>query len=234
MRRIISAVGAFILLASSAGLGYAFPSISYTSVLDIPGKGGYTSSVSTATVETFDLNGNGAFTQGWSWIGSPSSYNIVSGNVAGKYSAPAYDLLGVDTKEKTFYISVPDANSNGNDAVLAVLGGKYNYFGLWWGSIDSYNTLTFYNGGTKVATVTGNDLTNPANGNQWAPDTNKYVNLNFGPTMFDAFALSSTNFAFEVDNIAIANLPVPEPGTIVLLGAGLLGLGLYGRRRIKK
>jgi PEP-CTERM motif-containing protein len=28
--------------------------------------------------------------------------------------------------------------------------------------------------------------------------------------------------------------PVPEPGTIVLLGAGLLGLGFYGRRRMQK
>lgn len=27
--------------------------------------------------------------------------------------------------------------------------------------------------------------------------------------------------------------PVPEPGTIMLLGAGLIGLGIYGRRRMK-
>ncbi|WP_250546336.1 PEP-CTERM sorting domain-containing protein [Geobacter sulfurreducens] len=35
-------------------------------------------------------------------------------------------------------------------------------------------------------------------------------------------------------DLEITYEPVPEPGTIVLLGAGLLGLGVYGRRRMKK
>lgn len=38
----------------------------------------------------------------------------------------------------------------------------------------------------------------------------------------------------DYDDILIALSPIPEPGTIVLLGAGLLGLGIYGRRRAKK
>ncbi|MEW6068546.1 MAG: PEP-CTERM sorting domain-containing protein [Nitrospirota bacterium] len=28
--------------------------------------------------------------------------------------------------------------------------------------------------------------------------------------------------------------PIPEPGTLMLMGSGLLGAGLYGWRRIRK
>lgn len=41
--------------------------------------------------------------------------------------------------------------------------------------------------------------------------------------------LSNDYVGALLDNVEIA--PVPEPGTVMLLGAGLLGLGLYGKRR---
>jgi len=104
-----------------------------------------------------------------------------------------------------------------------------NYFGIYWGSMDSYNTLTFSYQDNEVGSFTGDDVANPANGNQTNPDQNRYVN--FTDFTFDSFTLASDGFAFEVDNIAVA--PVPEPGTFVLMGLGLVGL-VGMRKKLRK
>lgn len=37
-----------------------------------------------------------------------------------------------------------------------------------------------------------------------------------------------------IDNLSIMTAPVPEPGTMALLGFGMLGLAIYGKRRMNK
>jgi hypothetical protein len=168
------------------------------------------------TIETFD----GALL--WTWSGNGA---VVSGTT-GLYAAP----FGVFAPDATNYVTVP--KTDGSGSYTATLGANYNYFGIWWGSIDTYNTLSFYNGADSVASFTGSSIADPypANGDQTSFDTNFYVNFLDLPS-FNSFTMTSTNYAFEADNIAVGQ--VPEPATMLLLGLGLIGLA-GARRKFKK
>jgi hypothetical protein len=130
---------------------------------------------------------------------------------------------------------------------MAVLGGgseEIAYsgfttsFGLYWGSVDTYNSLTFYNGGVAVATITGADLPLNANGAQTDYASNAYVWITALPQFDRVIAASSSN-SFEFDNVvtggplAQASAAVPEPSTWAMLLLGFAGLGYAGLRRSK-
>jgi hypothetical protein len=211
-------VCSMILLIS----GFAHVATAVTITYDsIAGEGGTLTTVyDWAIVETFD--GDELL---WGWEGSGK---IVQGSKSGKYAAPGLTDI-------TQYVSVPDpdgADSNGYYKATFGGVGVYNYFGLFWGSVDNYNTLTFLKGGIAVAAYSGTAITapNPANGNQTAPSTNLYVNF-FDLPEFDSFMMTSAGFAFEADNIAVGVAPVPEPATLLLLGSGLLGLAASRRKK---
>jgi len=193
------------------GAGYASAGLTYEYVLD--GDGVLTTAHDFAIVEDFTTH-----PLGWNWTGGA----IVTGSLSGQYAAP-YNNAAMSGPDATPYGTVPvPGGINSGSATVDFGGAEYNYFGLFWGSIDTYNTLEFLNNGSVVAHYTGSDITNPANGDQQSPSTNEYVNFWDLPA-FDAVRFTSNGFAFEVDNVAVGST-VPAPGAILLgsLGAGLV------------
>jgi hypothetical protein len=144
---------------------------------------------------------------------------VVNGSTPVTFMAPAGDT--------TNYLATTDNKGSGSESVS--FGSTQSKFGLYWGSVDSYNTLTFLLGGKVVGKFTGSDVASSFDkyGNSGVSD---YVNF---AGKFDEVTFSATEAAFEVDNLAIAGA-VPEPATWALMLAGFAGLGFAGYRQTKR
>ncbi len=128
-----------------------------------------------------------------------------------------------------------------------VPGVKISYLGLYYGSIDSYNNLAFYDeeglmtggggllndgviSGIEILTLLGGET-----GNQVDDRSNVYVNFTFEPDeAFTAFEIRTIGRAVEADNIVTGltnRRDLPEPGSLAMLGLGLAGLAVARRRK---
>jgi len=218
-------------------------------------------------IETFDKPGSAATT-----VAIPGgTINIAAGGGLTSFTNPAAELqitngssIGIQkgsnssgaapAGDTTFYAYGPGPNNNAGSAVsllvkydsfLNQMPGYYlSYLGMYYGSIDTYNNIAFYNGnqllqGTGLladGVLSGQEILTAmsgTSGNQLADGSNVYINLGFDPSeSFTAFEFRTTGIAFEVDNIVSGFAPVPEPSTMMLLGLGLFGMAVYGKRRM--
>jgi PEP-CTERM motif len=129
--------------------------------------------------------------------------------------------------------------------VTVIFAAPQTSFDIVWGSVDWYNTLTFYDAaGNVIGTFTGSDINASAGGNQGFGGTD-YVD--FADDSSDPIAWIVASIAdggspaFEFDYSAPSsggtnnNTAVPEPLTLSLFGAGLVGAaGLRRRRKTNK
>ena len=161
-------------------------------------------------------------------LGDYEVRNNVDGSVNG--SAAPFEATPIGEN----WLTVPNPSSNGS--ATFTLAADYDYFGMFWGSIDTYNSISFYSNGTQVGnTVTGGELLSLIpNGNQSSWDSNRFINFEFTGGTYNQIRLTSQGLAFETDNHAYGNVlqsvNVSSPSAFALLGLGLIGLGMRQRK----
>jgi len=113
-----------------------------------------------------------------------------------------------------------------NQHETITFGVVQNYFSLFLGSADEYNTFDFFLHGQLQGHFNGKMLLPPGNGDQFSAATNGNVRF-YGP--FDTVVLGTGNTnALEFDNVTAS---VPEPATWGMMLVGFAALGLLASRR---
>jgi hypothetical protein len=213
--RIVASLG--LLLVASSPVAAATITIAGTAVND---QGQFTNVLGATTVDFNAVStGTQTFSQG---IATYTNVNVFSCATC----TGTGDLLDDTTR---------GARAFGGGTYAIDFSTPISYFGLYWGSPDPDNMLTFYNESSVLFSFSGADLISGF-GVTGGTAGAAYVNFFASPGDRPAtrIVVSAGQFPFESDNHAFLPAPptVPEPTSLVLIATG--GVALLARRRNRR
>lgn len=240
----VPAVNATLSVTASVGGGVAVSGASQFNfdTLALSSAGGTVNSlnvIGSTVVVSFTSDGQVVNLPNQSTYAAPS----LSVNNGIGFGSHTPDLDQANGQDSTHYLTSglynTEANGTPKGSVTLTFDSPQKYLGLLWGSVDSYNKLTFFSGSTEsgfleLGSLKGDELhlssTFPY-GNQSSEGT-VYANI-FSSEMFTkVVATSEGSYAFELDNVAAS--AVPEPTTMIAGALLLLPFGVSTFRMLRK
>ena len=187
----------------------------------VAGQGEF-SSVSGVTTVDFE---SGAPTSGLAIYSAPGpGPAVVLGN-------SGTSIMSDDDNTKYLAVS-PLGNALGTTPVTIAFANPLDYFGLYWGTPDPNNTISFFNGATLLQSFSGAAVVGSMN-----PSAAVYTNFFAEPgESFNKVILSDSG-VFESDNHAykvVASESVPEPVTSLTAFASVVAGVLMKRQQQRK
>jgi fibronectin-binding autotransporter adhesin len=162
--------------------------------------------------ETFDSLSAGSASNNGAGHGSFDSATLqatfsASGNagvVIGSSAVSAAPFIGPlpGAQDDTNYLSI---GAGGTETIT--FDDEKNAFGLYWGSLDSFNTIKFYDDATLVASYTGADISPLLpTGNQSMFSASGYVEFSNLANFNKVVLGTGDSNAFEIDNISAGSV----------------------------
>jgi hypothetical protein len=177
--------------------------------------------------------------------GVTADQGVVHGTLPGGHATPVAGVSGDNPEyltgdfDSALTTNIADSGnylSTGLGTITISFTKNQDALAGLWGSIDTGNLLTLLESGTPVGSVTGTQVQTAASGfvgnGFQGPGGSAYVAIN-STLPFNEIELTSSVVSFEINGIVGSTSPIgdPEPTSLMLLGAGLVGLCLIRRRR---
>ncbi|MEO0487813.1 MAG: VPLPA-CTERM sorting domain-containing protein [Pseudomonadota bacterium] len=156
--------------------------------------------------------------------------NVINGLSSNVRMNTANNNGGINVWQSTDQENIAPYSSLVNSVSIEYLfGSAQTGFSLLWGSIDFYNSIELYSGGSIVETIVpGATVIAPGSQDPNFPAAGDHFVVVSG-TSFDRAVFGTTQSAFEFANLSFDAAPVPLPAGIWLL-LSVLAIPMLRRR----